>query len=1218
MARTWTKSQEAAITLRGKTLLVSAAAGSGKTSVLTERIIRSLTEGDTKISRLLVVTFTRAAAAELKGRIAKALTDALAENPNDAHLSEQLLMLAGAQISTIDSFFQKIVRGHFEELGLPATFRIADESETLPIAMEIMDGVVEEFYEKYMPAQADSAFDGIRNNRFADALDNLLSNRSDGKLNIRLLDYLQNFSSYPEGIGLLRDCAKKLRVDADREFFETSYGDGIRAYLGDLFEGYAADLKDFEARISYDPDIAAKCASLLESDQAFCRAMLLALEEKNYLRAQTVSYSFIAGRFPSIKGKPAEVAEYQTWRTKFRKTVSDKVQKLLSRPPEVNTRQMKRTADLCEILYAFYSEYESRFMAEKTARGILEHNDVRAILYKLLANENGTQTEFARSLSEQYEAVYIDEYQDVDLIQDRIFALIGGNRRFMVGDIKQSIYGFRGSDPSIFAAYRRAMPLHTAKEAADADGICVFMSDNFRCDEPVIRFANQICSFLFSACENSVGYRPQDDLVHSKPIPEQPLEGFPAPVQVACFDKPHSADDADAEADGEASQQAEAVWVAAEISRLLREGRLDDGSRIKASDIAILVRNKKHGNAFARELATLQIPVAAETAKNFLHDPLFTDLLNLLRTVNNPYRDLPLSEFLLSPLGGFTLEELSMIRNASSDSKALFDALTDGDRECLSPSLADKTDAILEWLKKLRENAAVLPADRFLRLLYLDARIVPYANTPILLFLYDQARIYQRSSWCGLYGFLNHITKLVESDKVSANGFTKAESAVTVMTVHHSKGLEFPVVFLCMCGSKFNKSDIHETLLFHRNVGCAAKLYDADTGSVEDTILHEAVKREIDAEQTEENIRTLYVALTRARERLYVTGTLSGKWETAAANAATVRRGNRTAILGCQSYLSWILAALREESAQKPEFPCIFRHFSAEEVVRGIALNTSEEENDSPSEPLCADPTAVRYAEILQRHSTFAYPFDSLRGLPTKVAASKLRPALLDELTDESDEEEALETQISLMQAATPSFEALLDTRKKPSAADIGTATHAFLEFCDFTSLCKNGVDAECTRLTEHGFISKETAKMIHREQLEAFRNSNLMQWIIGAAEIRREQKFSLFLPLASLTRDPSFAHCLGKEQLFVQGSIDLLLRDRAGKLILIDYKTDRITDAERNDHSLLRAHMKQKHGDQIACYTTAVKELFGTLPDRTYIYSLPLGSAIEMPVEEF
>ena len=1212
MARSWTPSQEAAMSLRGKTLLVSAAAGSGKTSVLTERIIRTLTdkENPADLSRLLVVTFTRAAAAELKGRIAEALSAALAEDPSNSRLSEQLMRLGSAQISTIDSFFQRTVRANFEQLGLPATFRIADEAEMLPLCMETMDGLIEEFYEKYAKGDEATALSQIRNNEFARALDHLLSNRSDGKLNLRLYDYLQGFSSYPEGIGLLRESADTLRRDVALDFFKTSYGRVVQNYLSDLFAAYADDLIGFRNTLESDLDTFIKCEPLLSYDQSFCRAMQTALSECDYARAQAVALSFLQGRFPTIRNKPDAVAAYQDWRTGFRKSIVERVQEKLRWSLDEIRLCMTETAHLCDTLHAFYAVYEERLMEEKKRRGILEHNDVRAMLYKLLTNADGSPSEFATALSEQYDAVYIDEYQDVDLIQDRIFSLVGGNKRFMVGDIKQSIYGFRGSDPSIFAAYRRAMPLHTDEGAADADGVCVFMSENFRCNRPVIDFANQVCSFLFSACEKSVGYRKQDDLVCSKRPPEEPRAEFPVPVEVAFFENGQTKTDETDENEFGAEQK----WVAAEISRLLREGSLDDGKPIKPSDVAILIRTHAAGVAYARSLEALGIPVASESASDLLHDPLLTDLLNLLRAVDNPYRDLPLSEFLLSPIGGFSLEEISTLRASTPDSKALYDALTAESPEPLPPALEEKRQKTVRRLEEFRDSAAVLPADRFLRLLYLDEILVPYSDTPALLFLYDQARLYQRTSFCGLYGFLNHIERLLENGKVSAGGFAQAESAVTIMTVHHSKGLEFPVVFLAACGAGFNRSDSYESLMFHRNAGCAAKLYNDELAAHETTPLREAVRLEIDAEQTEESIRTLYVALTRARERLYVTGTVRGKWETALANAKAVRRGNRTAILSCNSYLTWILAALQEPTAKDPAFPCNFRHICAD----GIETSSSQRPESMPVSPAASpvsapDKTAARYAEIKRRCAEFVYPLTALQGLPTKAAASKLRPDLLDTLTDPDRDGEAIEAQIALMESAVPQFDAFLNARVLPSAADVGTATHAFLEFCDFDRLLQNGVDAECERLLSQGFLSSAAAQIMRRDQLERFLVSNLMEWITEAKNVYREQKFGMFLPLASLTSDASLANRLGEHTIFVQGSIDLLLERPNGELWLFDYKTDRIRDEERHDLAALKKRLTEEHGDQLGYYAQAIARLFGKPPEKRFIYSLPLGSAIEI-----
>ena len=1212
MKRTWTSSQEAAMNIRGKTLLVSAAAGSGKTSVLTERIIRTLTdtENPCDLSRVLVVTFTRAAAKELKARIADALTQALAENPENEHLSRQLFLLGSAQISTIDSFFQKAVRANFDQLSLPSTFRIADESETLPICMEVLDGLIEEYYQKYTPKGeqiSNSPFLRLEGNRFAEVMDHLVSNRSDGKLNFLLLDFAKEFESDPRGIEALKTCAEDLYDSAEKEYFDCSFGRSLSKYLQETFEGFLLFLKETENHLDAAQDMRGSCLGLVQMDQQFCSAVLEGIESKNYERVRKVILSFVSGRFPTVKNKTREVLAYQEWRDKFKETVTKKLQPMVNFSKEAVREQMLRTADMCSVLYDFFSEYQSRLMDEKKQRGILEHNDIRALLYRLLTDRDGNASQFARSLSSQYDAVYIDEYQDVDLLQDRIFALVGENRRFMVGDIKQSIYGFRGSEPAIFAAYRRSLPLYTQPEAENAEGNCVFMSDNFRCNEPVIRFANQICSFLFSACEESVGYRPQDDLVYSK----KPVEGIvPSPVELAVFGATPRGVTGE---NGEKTRE-EAVWVAAKISELLRGGTLDSGEAITPSDIAILVRNRSQGDAYVKELKKLNIPVAASVSTDILHDPLLLDTLNLLRTVDNPYRDLSLSEFLLSSLGGFSLEELDTVRESGGATSALFDAVQGYAAENKGTPLAHKTREISEWILEKQRISSVLPADRFLRQLYREERLLSHANTPALLLLYEQARIYQRSSFCGLYGFLSHFSKLLESGKVSADGFCKAEKSVTVMTMHHSKGLEFPVVFLCSLGSPFNKDDGKKTLLYHRSVGCATKLYNRITGNTDDTALRLALRQHIDGEQAEESIRTLYVALTRARERLFVTGTLSGKYDSAVSGASLIRRAHRSSILGASCFLQWILAAMQEKEANTTDFPCVSHHFPYGSVEAGISLaEVPEDDGGSVS----ISEMSMHYAKICKSHQEKAYELAFLQGLPTKVAASKLRSDLLDDLLDEDDSDGGNEKAVELMQAAPPAFERLLQENDLPSATDVGTATHAFLEFCDFDLLKQSSIEEECTRLVEKGFLLEQSASIISKEQLRLFQKSDLFALIQKAKTVHREQKFGIFLPMEHLTAKEERKDTFRGHSIFVQGSIDLLLIMPDGKMLLIDYKTDRISHAERQDPMLLADRMQTAHSDQLASYAVAVNQLLGRFPDEMYIYSLPLGGTVPLVREE-
>ena len=1219
MARQWTASQQTAMNIRNRLTLVSAAAGSGKTSVLTERIIRRLTDREhpADISRLLVVTFTRAAAAELKNRIAAALSEALAEHPDDERLSRQLFLLGSAQISTIDSFFGQAVRANFEQLELPAAFRTVDRSEVLPIALEIMDGAVQTLYAKYEQqltgAEPNAPFARLSDNRFADCMDHLMSGRSDGKLCGLLLEFEEQFASYPEGVSLLLENARELRRDANGDFLNTRPGTVIRQALTAIFSEYLSAFGEARDYLDGDPIADGIYSGLLEADITCCKSLLQALRQGSFEALRAAADRFPTARFPSKRGyeKPPAMETYMNVRNQFKADLKTKFEPIFRWSPEQIRMQMLRTAELCEMLYELFTLYEARIMEEKKSRGILEFNDIRAALYRLLTNEN--ENAFVKSLSDAYDEIYIDEYQDVDSLQDRIFSMIGENRRFMVGDIKQSIYGFRGSEPTIFSSYRRAMPLSDDESAKGSPSVCVFMSENFRCNKPIIDFANRVCAFLFSACAESVDYRPQDDLVCSKKMPDAP-DWKPAPVMVRIFEKtPKSADERNDENSGVTREQ---QWVAAEIERLLRDERTDDGRPILPGDVAILVRNGKHGTGYAKALEARGIPVSAPAASDLLRSPLTVDLLNLLQAVDNPYRDIPLSEYLLTPEGGFTPEELSLIREATPSRKSLYDAICAAAKDEAFP-FTEKARRFTDWLEGWRRIASVQSADRFLRLLYQDPSVAKNAATPELLFLYEQARINQRTTWCGLYGFLEHFSRLADSQPVSAQGFRKSESAVTVMTIHHSKGLEFPVVFLASCGSPFNKESMNDSLIYHRATGCGTRLFREETGENENTVLREAARLSVEQDESEESIRVLYVALTRARERLYVTGTLAGKPESAFASASLIRRGARYSILRAGNYLKWILAAIEEPGREKlPLECCDFRVVPVTEPIESPKLLPDEGSekivSEKPARP-AVDPLAESFRAVLAEQEHFRYPLDALRGIPTKAAASKLRPDLLDVLKNADDEPGAIQEQIELMRSASPNFDVLLSQSHKPSATEIGTATHAFLEFCDLSSLPDRGIDDEIERLVDEQFLSPENAKLVNRKQLEAFVGSDLMREIRAAKALYREQKFSLFLPLSSLTSDTTLAGQLVGQNLFVQGSIDLILETADGRLLLYDYKTDRIPPEQKNDPALLQKVLEERHGNQLACYAQAVRELFGRAPDGIFLYSLPLGRSIQM-----
>lgn len=1210
----WTKAQETAIESHDQLILVSAAAGSGKTAVLTERVIRRILEPESgvKLTDLLIVTFTRAAAAELKSKIAKAIEKEIARDDLDGAaketLRDQLLQLGSAQISTIDSFYLQIVRDHFERLGLPANFRLADETELRVLEEEVLDDLIPEYYRQYEiqdPSAAENPFAKVRNNLFADCVDHIFDGTSSSNLNDIFLRFYESFARVKGGINALRESANLLRAEAKLPFLQTHFGKLFLSRFEPLVQSFIPVLEDVKAHHETDPKAAKAQGSVLADDSFHCAAVLQAVLQKDWEQLQNALSGFTFGRFTSADGKPEWSERYYTARKAFSGEIKQYAALANSITPVEQENSFLKTAEFAELLYRFYSDFQKRYRAEKIARGMQDFNDVRDALYQLL-NDPGNES-LLQSIRDTYKEVYIDEYQDVDEIQDEIFAKIGGRNRFMVGDIKQSIYGFRGSDPSVFAGYRNAMPLALSPEAEKADSVCVFMSDNFRCDQPIIDFANTVCPLLFSASPESIHYLPEDDLKCSKTKPKE-ASFAPAPVSIRIFEKPQKSNDSPEEAgELEKAGNAERRWVAEEIERLLQNGKKDDGSKIKPSDIAVLARKKEPLAQFQKELEAHGIPALNLGGNSISQAPLFIDLFNLLRIVDNPYCDLPLSEFLLSEFGGFTLEEIRLLRTDFSIEKSLYDAMTAA-AESDHP-LAGKVATFIAWLDHYRGIAAVQSADRFLRILYQDQRFAPYAFSPEFLTIYEQARTAQQSAWSGLYGFLKYLDRLTKANKLES-GFRRAENAVNFMTIHASKGLEFPVVFFVDCGSSMQGDSHKQRLLYRKGIGFASNLYGEETDLSNPSFLKTIADLAVKSTEIEEEVRLLYVAVTRAREKLYLTATPTRKMDQFLSEAVLIRRNDRYSILSAKSYIDWVYGTLHQAGAHSEAFDL--------QVVPSCSGSAAETETPvQPSEKILQpapqeDPVAEHYRRVLEKAENFAYPLDALQGIPTKAAASKLQKNLLDVLKGE-DERKAIAERLKLMNSEQPEFRGLLDVCKKPTAAEIGSATHAFLALCNFENLSKAGAEEELNRLREQKFISEETAKIVNLRAIKRFAESSLMEKIQTAKELYREQQFSLFVPLEELTQNRELANALAGQELFVQGSIDLLLVGEDGRIELYDYKTDHITDEEQNDPALLKKHLQDRHGNQLEIYARAVEKLFGKRPDRISIFSLSIGKIIEL-----
>lgn len=1201
-SRVFTPEQSAAIAERKKTLLVSAAAGSGKTATLTERIIVSLTdkENPADISRMLIVTYTRAAAQELRTRIGDAVRAALANDPRNRHLSRQLLLLPGAKIKTIDAFCGDILRTGATTIGLSPQFRVADETERMLLARDIMDGLIDDLYA--------GGADGITADEFAAMAEEICGVRNDDSLADILLELADNLSGYAEGSRRLFGYADRAAEDAEREILETPYGIATRRAAADLADHYLAAYEALIRDISAEaPDskwiafLTAECAAIREFRDSLSRT---------YAEARSVAYAFPFATAPSVPAKKRTAAEdfARTVRMTFKKDFQSLCKSRFTYSAEYYKESIVRTAHFTSLLAKVIDLFNVRFRAEKKRRAICDFGDLETYTLSLLIKD-GEPTRLARTLSQAYDYIYIDEYQDVNSMQHRIFTAIGReNNIFMVGDVKQSIYSFRHAEPDIFTHLKRTFPPLSA--AGDSPAATIFMSRNFRCDRNVISFTNAVFDRLFGAAGESIAYEAGDRLEYGKNQPENDV-----PVTLALFgahadddDDDEISDDADSAPDDTENASpvfdAEIRYVVEEIRRLLRDGRLDNGEKIRPKDIAVLLRNGK-GDAekFRRALESGGIPAAADDARDFFLNPEILLVLSLLHAIDNPRRDIPLAGLLRSPLYRFTMDELCRIRAEGERGETLYDAVL-GYRDNHPDN--EKVSFFITELERFRDMAEGIPVDELIRRLYADTALVTLADNgkngkdarKNLLLLYHYARTFEASSFRGLYQFISYIDEIIRQKKTvpATKGDAGDTDAVRIMTVHHSKGLEFPVCFLARTGRAFSTQSIKKPLLFDPALGTAVRFRDETGLALTDNPVRRAVISGITEAQNEEEMRVLYVALTRARERLYVTGSAParGNVEKLLERAACDRRFfSRYTAKTARTHLDMILAALNGRAAFYTQITPEESETETAEVIHAEAA---------------APANAAVDAETLARRFSFRYPYLAVSLLPSKLSVSKLSPTALDSRDDGEVVLTVSDEDRTPKKTPLPRF---MREVREPTAAERGTATHLFMQFCDFSRLRTDTAATELCRLADLHFIDKADADIVFVDEAEAFRRSALFRELGGAAKIYRELRFHARFPAVNFTRDPALQKALKDEFLLVQGVIDCIYFRSDGTYVLLDYKTDRVGRTESRAAAAER--LRLRHTEQLSYYAAAATHIFGAPPADVLLYSLPLADTVKI-----
>ncbi|MEE0968117.1 MAG: UvrD-helicase domain-containing protein [Clostridia bacterium] len=1211
----WTEAQLSAIETANKTILVSAAAGSGKTTTLTERIIRKITdkESSADIGRFLIVTFTKAAASDLRSKISKALGKALAKDPGNRRLSMQMIKLGGADICTMDSFYYSVVKQNFEVLGLPSRLTMPDEGELKVLRRRIMEETVDAFYES-------------KREGFREFMDCFMDSRGRSDAADSLLKIYDTLDGYPEFLEYLPQNADELEAEAKTPFLLTRAGVEIKERTLKFFRYAEKVYSDAVTAIMGDDKAAKVYGPAFLYDKNHFEMTRSAVKESNYEKASELFALYGKISLGPLRSADPLFAKFK----ELRKECYTEYEKLGDNYFSSSEKQLSydaiKTAEFCRILYEILSDFYKRFSKEKLQSGKCDFADNKRFTLKLFIGDDGMPTPLAREYSEKYDEIYIDEYQDTDLVQDMIFSAISKpNNRFMVGDIKQSIYRFRGANPDVFADYKSTFP--PVKMAGKSHSCAIYMSENFRCDKPIIDFTNSVCGFLFRKSPNSIGYTENDDLICGKVHEGERKLKKPIVSLIRTYNARTLAKMTDEEREklSGSGSELEANYIVSEIKRLLSDpnekcGDIGAERQIEPRDIAVLTRNNNAADHIAKALSDMGIPSSARTTVNYFENPEVLLALSLLSVIDNPGRDIHLAAVLRSPLFGIGLGELIEIRKKGEGGISLYDDVIFAEKNSENEILRSKLQYFLSKLELYRRRARLMSVDKLLRFLYSDTAMLSFVGSENncgeeikteekranLLLLYDYARRYESGAYKGLSSFIGYINDIIESGQtIEPPASSGTQNVVSVMTIHNSKGLEFPICFIASTqrAIKRNRKKIIE---FDHKTGIGF-LFGEESGFASlNNPIHRSIADKNSYDELEEELRVMYVALTRARERLYISGYVSGD---GFEDEASVRAeyADEYSVMSCGSCLSLVMTALMSAEAGSESVADInilqpydiIKPSRSEEILKAYPVEGETGEDEG------------RLYDMFKSRFDFEYEYSHLTSIPAKLSVSKLYPEIL----DNADAAELSTNEISLMEK--PSF--LLPKKERATSAEKGTATHTFLQFCDFDKTEELGIDAELKRLCAMGLMEEGMASLVNTAELEKFFYGDfyraLKRTVDDGGRIYRERRFNILLDASDFTADAEFGEKIKGEKILVQGVIDLVIVDENGDITLCDYKTDRLSINELSSAALAAAKLGDRHRTQLSYYSRAVEQIFGKSPSRVCIYSLPFGDALDIRI---
>lgn len=1188
MSRKWTPEQENAINSTGGSILVSAAAGSGKTSVLVERVIKQIIDLDNPIDidKFLIVTFTKAAAQEMRSRISARLSEMISKNPQNSHLHNQQIMLKCASLGTIHSFCASIIRENFYKLGISPKFRIAEESEISIIKNQAMEKTLNDFYEFQNPDFIYTA--------------NLFGNeKNDNSLSL-IIEQIYDFTRslpFPEK-WMNNVCKMYENITSVKD---SPWGKIAVNFAKKSFTEVQKILSQIKTVSSKNENIQKSYGEAIEKDLSEANSIMESLNIESWDKIAEKITQFSFSKFKPLRCKDCDFEKNViSEKRKYAKNLIENSKKYFTFSELGTINSLKKFKVVTKTLFEVTNYFCEEISYLKTIKNIADYSDLEHWTIKLLSKDTDSgeinPSDIAFEISNRYAEIMVDEYQDINEIQNTIFKLINNNNKiFCVGDVKQSIYKFRHSKPQIFLGKKSDYRLYSKEE--NNYPAKIILGKNFRSNPKIIDSINFIFESIMSEEAGEIQYNDEEKLVPG--IYKEETQNDECDINFSIIDTSQSQENSDI---------LEADFIAEKITEMIHQKYkvIENGTErpITYSDFCILMRSSNaHAHIYASRLLEQGIPAWSETKEKFLDTSEISNIISILQTINNPVQDIPLISAMMSPIFGFNVDELSEIRE--SDRNNLFYFAVKKSSENGIKKCTDFLEKINYW----RKISCTVPCGELIEFIYQDTDYpalclakakgeVKKANLELLV---QYAEKFENQYHKGLSGFLDYIENIRQkkSDLEPASISSEYENTVKIMSIHKSKGLEFPVCIVAGCGKKFNFDK--NKVIINSDFGPAMKLKN-DEGTLQfDNLMRKAVFSQNQNEDISEEMRIFYVALTRAKQKLFLIASIKEPTKIIEKSLILTQDTDNISafeVRNSSSFASWIILCICQSTLRNKL--CNIMNLN-EYISEKNSKHLNWDINLISPEPECPE-TLDNYEECTETQNSvenfdaawrqiindrfdFVYPYKEFINLPLKISASMMNQS--------GDWEQYTAN-------SKPSFV----SEKNFTPAQKGTALHKFMCFANFKRATLNGVKSEINYLLSEEFLTVKESESLNITQIQKFINSPLAKRIIQSKKVLREQRFSVKIPPELLNKH-AISEKISDTFVVMQGALDCAFQEN-GKYVIVDYKTDKTENIK---------DLYEKYSTQLNLYKYALEKISGINVKELIIYSFYLNESFSKTI---